>query len=93
VASFIEIRPLSKDISRHAPDTDSASPLLVIVFVFFVATLCVNKDVYITGVNGRTDGQPNDRKTLCLRRLLYDGSPKNTKSNVSTAMTFFTESC
>jgi len=30
--------------ATSAPDTDSASLLLLI---FFVATLCVNKDVYI----------------------------------------------
>jgi len=31
--------------ATSAPDTNSAS--LLIFFLFFVATLCVNKDVYI----------------------------------------------
>jgi len=30
-----------------APDTDSASLFLLIFCFFFVATLCVNKDLYI----------------------------------------------
>ena len=33
--------------ATSAPDIDSASLLLLIVLFCFVATLCVNKDVYI----------------------------------------------